>query len=710
MILKDKFRINLYQVFILGLILFFWFGKLHTNAHLFGMPISTVSNLVSAESADSANAALSSANLPGYYIYHILYKYFGLSDAFVKAFVILFAAVVAFIAIYRISAVVFRNEASGIFALIVTIFSSFYYSTGAPNPLLENNLATLSVTFILLSILLWLKGSYKLSALIIGFSFDCHPIYPIAFIIVFFLYLIARYKTVSVKTIVLSFLIFILVTLPVTYSVIKSVFFVFGGVADKAFDAELIWRYIRFAQPEHAFIDIKPEFHIGFSIYIASLLFLSLFYMKEEDKFSKEVFLKLFVLVLTVCFFSIFDNLNSYHFRIIPLFNLKFSRFASYGSMMVYIVLTGAVTHAVRSAKINNIIRLWIFLLLVIAIVNPRSTPFLSYWLNHLFILEAVIIYYLYNYFHAGQKLPLTAAATGVVLLVLSVLYFYYIVLFSKDTHNVPVENFFTAQEFGRFWVSLQDIHFNLKYAGNVKKEFFYIFWMKVIALSALLLICIIQIFNCTNSMIKFDLVWWHSFTARIKKLFYPDSSRKLLKFEIMNVLFVLVLIALSVIGFKRLYAMDDFKDNIIFKYEMPMKEWVKLNTPKDAKFLIPLYINSWFDTNRYSFYDVNIINDASYNKSFLMDAIKRFEILTGLDLKNMTEAEMSEISPLTEDWGKRNDVLKKRYNEMPVQKILEFRDKYNIDFFITSSGIEYPFHVVYQNKAFKIYKIRDRI
>lgn len=710
MTLKDKFKINLYNVFILGLILFFWVGKLHTNTHLFGMPISTISNLVSAEYADSANAALSSANLPMYYIYHILYKYFGLSDGFVKAVVILLAAVITFISIYRISILTFKNNASGIFAVIIMLFSSLYYSTGAPNPLLENNLATLSTMFVLLSILFWLKGNYKLSALIVGFSFDCHPIYPIAFIIILFSYLIVRYKTISLKSIILSFSIFILVTLPVTYSVIKSALVVFNGLAYKAFDSQLIWRYIRFAQPEHAFIDIKPEFHIGFSIYIAALLFLSLIYMKEEDKFSKEVFLKLFILIVTVCMFSIFDNLNSYHFRIIPLFNLKLSRFTSYGSMMVYVILSGAVTYAVRSTKVNKIIQLWIFLLLAISIINPISNPFLSYWLNHLFILEAVIICYVHNYFHVRNKSALSVTAIGAIIFAISVLYFYYLVLFNKDTHNMPVADFFTGREFGKFWESLLDMHFNLKYVGNIQTSFFYIFWMKVIAVFTLSLICRIQILNYLNSIVKFDFIWWHSFVRWIKNLSGRDSYRKLSQLNIANMFFISVLITLSVIGFSRLYAMDDFKNNVIFKYEMPMKEWVKRNTPKEARFLIPLYINGWFDTNRYSFYDVNIINDASYNKSFLMDAIKRFQILTDFDLENMTESEMSEISPLTPDWGKRRDVLKKKYDEMSVQKILEFRDKYNIDFFITSSCREYPFQVVYQNKAFKIYKIGDRI
>lgn len=717
--LKDKFNVDFYCIFILTLILLLWGASLYTNAYLFGMPVETMSNLIDARAADHVNESLNSANLPSIYVFHFLYKYLGLSDEFVKISMILLVAAVEIVAIYKIAILAFDNKISAILAVIILLFSSLFYSVGAPKPFIENNLAALAIVLTVLATLFWLRENHKLSALIIGFSFDCHPIYPLAFILTFFSYLIIRYKTISARTVIASLAVFLLVTLPVTLSVAKSAIFVVQGVATESLDPELIWRYIRLAQPEHAFFGIKPEFHLGFSIYIASFLLLSLFLIQGE-RAKQKIFLKLFLLIFVTISFNLFDDLNSYYFKIIPLFNLKLARFTSYGSTMVYIILAGAVTYTINSSRVNKILQILLFSLLCFSVFNPCMRPYTSLWINHLLILEVVIIYYLYNLYHARENLAFKIVAFNAALLAVTLVYFYYLVLFNENTHNMAFGDFFTLKKAGDFFITLFNVHFKLdindtligrmfQHRSWVADEISYISLMKVIVLFTFLLICYTGIapsLNLSGRLFKDGYGLWYSPVQRLKQFYLMDLYNRFICGREKIIVFNTVLIILSVVGFNRQYRIEDFRQTPLYQYETPMKEWVKDHTPKEARFLVPPYLNSWFDTSRYTFYDANIINSASYNKAFIMDAIKRFQVFMDIDLKGMTEKEMNEISPLNENWGKRYEFLNKRYDNLSEERILEFRDNYNIDYFVTASEKKYTFPVVYQNKKFSIYKL----
>jgi hypothetical protein len=696
---KDRFQVDFYSFFIWGLILLLLGAKLYTNAYLCGMPLSTMSNLVEVQTVDYTHESLNSARLPGIYVFHLLYKYLGLSDESFKICMVLFVLAVEVVTIYQIALLAFESKTSAILAVLILLFSSLFYSVGAPKPFVENNLAALSIVLVVLATLLWLKENYVLSALIVGFSFDCHPIYPLAFILTFFSYLIIRYRTISARTVISALALFLLVTLPVTLSVVKSALFVVKGLAVENLDPELIWRYIRVAQPEHAFFDIKPEFHIGFSIYIASFLLLSLFFLQGE-RAKQGIFLKLFLLTLVTISFHLFDNLNSYYFKIIPLFNLKLARFTSYGSVMVYVTLAGAVTCTLNHTGVNRILQTLLFLLLCFSILNPFLGPYASLWITHLLILEVVIIYYLYNLFHIRGRLSSKLLTLNLVLLAISLIYFYYLVLFNQKTHNIAFVDFFTLKKVEAFFKTFFQVHFELKVNENVNlvkngvSEAFYILLIKVTTLFMFSLIGFKQV----SSFKSFAAVPFASFFRNLYDRFLYEKGR--------GIVFNVILIALSAIGLYREYSLGDFKETPYYQYEKPMKEWVINNTSREDRFLIPLSINSWSDTNRYAFYDVNIINNASYNKVFIMEAIKRLQILVDLDLKNMTEKEMSEISPLNGDWTKRHTVFNARYNNLSEERLLKFRDDYDIDYFVTTSDTQYTFPIVFKNKGFRIYRL----
>ncbi len=699
---RKLIRIDFFDIFFMVVALAFWISKLYTHTYLLGMPISTMSNLIDSKPVDPTNAALGSANLPGHYVCHILYKYLGIPDNFIKSVFMLFVIVVGLSSIYKTSILVFKNKLCGIFAIIILLFSSLFYSVSAPAPFVENNVQTIATILTVLAVFFWLKGKYGLSALVVAAAFDWHPIYSIGFIIVFFLDMLIRYRKISRKTILLSFAIFAFVTLPVAFSIFKSAFLVFKGMATQAIDSELIWRYVRLAQPEHAFLAIKPEFHIGISLYIASLLLLLSSLFNEKNIEDKVRFIKLFFLILTTILFALFDNLNSYYFKVIPLFNLKLARFTSYGSMMVYSVLAGFLWYSARTKNnVNIILRGWLFVLLCLSVLDA-SQSYTSMWFYHLLILECVIIFYCFNAFHkTGDKLMAGDAIVRIGLLLLSLGYFYYLVLFSKDTHNIAFFKFFTLEKLGLWWTTLYNVHFSSEYVdGNVLAK-----CARVTTVAALSLMCCYYIivflrrscshFRCCSNT---SSDYTRGYFSRIMNC----------RSTIVTVLLTGVFVFLSYVGLERAYGLEDYRNNIIYKYEMPMKDWVRVHTPGDSKFLIPFYINSWFDTNRYAFYDVNIANNASYNKVYIMEAIRNFEILMNIDLKRMSKAEMNKISPLDGRWGARNDYFKRFYDNLSENRVLQFHRDFGIDYFVTGSRKRYPFTVVYCNDEFIIYRLKQ--
>ena len=434
-ILKNILSSDRYDVFLIGIIVLYFGAKLYINEHIWGVDIG---DMVDLKSNTGLTAAFRVANLPVNYLLEFLYKTLGLSSEFIKAMIALFGIATITICIYKISLSTFENKRGAILAVVLFLFSSLYFSVSAAKPIGENNLTTLCFSFLMLGILYWLKDRYVLASLFIGLSFDCHPIYPIALILVFFAYSLIRYKIVTLKTVVLSLFVFLITTSPVTFSVAKSALFTVKGSASGTPTPELIWRYIRVAQPEMAFVDIRPEFHMGFSIYFASFLLLSLFYV-YGGKTQREIFIKLFLLMLTTISFGIFDNLNSYHFKIITVMNLWLNRFTSYGSMMAYVILAGMATYTISPTKINRVLQIWVFLLLCFSVLYKGPL-----WLIHFLILETVLVYFIYNFIRTRRELSYKALTFNIGLLSAALAYFYYLAICHEYPTGIPFANVFS--------------------------------------------------------------------------------------------------------------------------------------------------------------------------------------------------------------------------------------------------------------------------
>lgn len=431
----ERFNAYIYEIFLISIIVFHYGGILHTNSFLTGADIS---DFVDLKSNTIQTAAYKSANLPVYYLFGFLYKDLGLSNEFIKAVVTLFSLVVIVFSIYKITLYVFNNKLGGVLAVILFLYSSLYFAVHYSNfSFIDySNPDALSYSFLMLGIFYWLKERYKVSSIFMGLSFDCHPILPIGLIIASFTYQLINYKKIEIKNIGTSILLFLVVTLPVTFSVIKvSVFTISKEMIIQELDAELIWRYVRFAQPQSAFIDVIPQFHYGLALYFSSFLFLLLLY-NYGDKAQREKYLKLFLLVFTVFALTVFEILNSYHFKIISLYNLWFYRFMTYGSVITYIVLAGGAFCTIRENRINGFLKIGLFLLLCFSIFAQelRADLYWTFWANHFYILEVVMICYLYNLYNSYSKHELSSKILMVNLAFLAgtLIYFYYIAIYDR--------------------------------------------------------------------------------------------------------------------------------------------------------------------------------------------------------------------------------------------------------------------------------------
>lgn len=164
------------------------------------------------------------------------------------------------------------------------------------------------------------------------------------------------------------------------------------------------------------------------------------------------------------------------------------------------------------------------------------------------------------------------------------------------------------------------------------------------------------------------------------------------------------VILLLSIDGLYKKYSADNYKKSSLFLYDRPLIDWVKENTPKNAQFLIPPYFYSWQGTGRPAFYDPNIINTASYNKAYIMDAIKRFQILMSINLKDINLEEPPKME-IERTWS-ASSFQREKYDAMMEDNILEIKKSYGIKYFITSSKNNYSFPIVYQNNKYKIYNL----
>lgn len=172
-----------------------------------------------------------------------------------------------------------------------------------------------------------------------------------------------------------------------------------------------------------------------------------------------------------------------------------------------------------------------------------------------------------------------------------------------------------------------------------------------------------------------------------------------------MVVIYGAILIFMSLIGLHRKYNTEDHKESMYFGYDKPLVEWVKGHTPENASFLIPMYFTSWQGTKRPAFYDPNIINAASYNKVYIMDAVKRFQILMDVNLKDVNLEGPPEME-LQATWSS-SSFQNERYDSLTEDRILEIKKNYSIDYFVASSKKDYSFPVIYQNDKYKIYVLK---
>lgn len=165
-----------------------------------------------------------------------------------------------------------------------------------------------------------------------------------------------------------------------------------------------------------------------------------------------------------------------------------------------------------------------------------------------------------------------------------------------------------------------------------------------------------------------------------------------------------IILFLLSLNGLYRKYNGENYKESSLYRYDRPLMDWVRGNTTESATFLIPIYFHSWQGTKRPAFYDANIINGASYNKAYIMDAIKRFQILMDINLKDANLEKLLKWET-SKTWS-ANSFQKERYDNLTESRILEIKGNYGIKYFITSSVRSYSFPIVYQNDKYRVYDL----
>jgi hypothetical protein len=670
-------RLNTYifETLLVLILILHYGGILYTNSFLSGSEISDYVNL---KSNTIQTAAYKSAHLPVFYVFEVLHKGLGLSSEFTKALIAFLSLVVIGFSIYGITLCVFNTKLGGVLAVSLFLYSSLYFHVlfNRLNFIDDSNPDALAYSFLMLGLLCWLRERGNLAVIFAGLSFDCHPILPIGFILVFLTYQLVNYKRIGVKQVFTTLLLFLLITLPVTFSILKSTVFVMKGLTTQELDAELIWRYIRFAQPQSVCIDVIPTFHCGMALYFSSFLILLSLY-NHGDSAQKERYLKLFLLLFTILATSLFELLNSHYFKIIFLYNLWLHRFMSYGSVITYVILAGATFYTIYEGRVNELLRKGLFLLLCFSVfaqdVGSKSYP--TFWAIHFYILEVSIIYYLYTFYNDYSKnlLPRKLLVVNLIFLAGALVYLYYIATYDRFSPQTPLLGLFKGDNLARF--------------GEV------VFYKQ---------------FQCTLTH-KFHK-WLNFFLAcgaGFGVAYLLESRLDLLRQkrgQSLAMVYVAILAVLFLGGLSRKYSAENFKESALYLYDRPLIKWARESTPEEANFLIPIYFHSWQGTKRPAFYDVNIINAASYNKTFIMDAIERFQVLMGVNLKDIDV----EKPPGAENYGGWSaDVFQReRYDSLSEGKILEIKANYNINYFITSSEKRYSFPIVYQNARYRVYSL----
>ncbi len=422
-----------YEILLIIIIGFHYVAILHTNSFLDGV---SPNDLVDMSMNTIQTAALKSANLPVFYLFEFLVKVLYLSDTIIKALIALFCLLVISLSVYRICILLFKSGLSGILAVVLFLYSSLFFAPlfSNMNFIDDSNPDALSFAFLILGILLWVRQRYVLSSLFFGFSFDCHPILPIGCITAFLVYQLVHIRTVKIRTLAFSVLTFLITTLPVTWSILRSMM-ALRMFSSTLLDKELVWKYIAFAQPQSAFLDIIPGFHYGIALYFSSMLMLLIF-INYSDGGLRRRYCAVFSIILTVFVLTIFEIVNSRYLRMVSLYNLWLHRFLSYGSLMNYVVLAGGCFCILNKKLVNRILCMCLFFLLVYSVFSSKLSlnVYATYWANHFYILELTIIYFIYNLFIFIRDLRPKQATLTVDLsfLMSSIIYFFYLSTYDR--------------------------------------------------------------------------------------------------------------------------------------------------------------------------------------------------------------------------------------------------------------------------------------
>jgi len=672
----ERLNIGFYEIFLLLLIVLQFGGILYTSSYLYGAQMDDFGDL---RANTIQTAALTSVNLPVYSLFKFLYGFLELPNDFIKALIALFALVIILTMIYKITIYVFDNRASGILAVILFLFSSLYFAAffSKANFIDDSNPDALSYAFLMLAIFFWLKEKHMLAAVFAGLSFDCHPILALGFTAIFFTYLAISYKTVGFRNIVLAGLLFFITTLPASLGVLKAALITVKSSGSGLLDGELIWRYVRIVQPQTIFVNTDPRFKSGVALYFASFLLLFALY-NSGDAVSRKKYLKLFFLVFAVFSMAIFDILNSYYFRIMPLFNLWLHRFMSYGSVINYMVLAGAVFSAApREDRAERVFKSLLFLLLCASVLIQSYGIYAFYtsvWAIHFYLLEIVIIYSIYKTF-SGERPPLKLLAVYSAFLMGALACFYYMALYNRFENHVAFHDLFRVEN-----------------AALFLRVIFYEQFKDIVFFTSKFAVKFGPIQTILMFSMAFLVLYLYTFRLAVEK-----------KAVVCGV----ILIMLSASGLYIKYKGENYKNSNVYLYDRPLAAWVKNNTLKTDEFLIPLTFYAWQESKRPVFYDKNVINAASYNKAFMMAAIKRFQVLMGLNLKKLSESEIDAISPIGKSWGGMNAYFTKKYNSLSEEDVRNISRDYNVKYFVTGSDKDYSFPVVYDIKKYRIYKLK---
>jgi len=443
--LFEKVRKYRYEIILFIIIIFHFSAIFHTNAYLTGADIS---DYVDMKSASAQPAAFKSANLPVFYLFSFLYKTLGIPNDYIKAIIAFFCLTVIVWSIYKITITVFENKLAGLLSVVLFLYTGLFFGIHYSTVwIIDNsNPDALSFSFLMLGILYWLNDRYRLSSLFLGLSFGCHPILPLAFIILFFLYMLLDIRRKPVKELAVSVALFIMVTFPVTLSMLKVVFFTIHGSVKQALDADLIWRYVRFLQPQTVFIDTIPMFHIGIALFFSTILLLVIFINTSEPA-RKRKFIKILSLLVTILLFVFFEILNSYYFKIIAVYNLWFFRYLTYGSTMCYIVLAGAAFYRIKDGWFYSSISICLLFILFFSVMagDIRAGRAAALYYCHYYLFEIAFICFLYFIYQCitQKDAPAIMWTVNIALILAAFMYLFYLSVFNPFSPERNLLTFF---------------------------------------------------------------------------------------------------------------------------------------------------------------------------------------------------------------------------------------------------------------------------